>query len=66
MKLIKIGILSIIIIIGGIILTSYFTTESNNIETNQNEGKTELIEWGSGNLFKVLVDPKDIRVIDGQ
>ena len=28
--------------------------------------KLKLIEWDSGNLFKVLVDPKDIRVIDGE
>ena len=55
-----------IIIILGIILTSYFTTESNTIETNQNEEKMELIEWNSGKLFKVLVEPKDIRVIDGE
>jgi hypothetical protein len=66
MKLIKIGILTLIIIIIGTISASYFTTESNIIETNQNEEKTELIEWDSGNLFKVLVDPKDIRVIDGK
>ena len=66
MKLIKIGILTLIIIIIGIISVSYFTTESNIIETNQNEEKTELIEWDSGNLFKVLVDPKDIRIIDGK
>ena len=66
MKLIKIGILTLIIIIIGTISASYFTTESNIIETNQNEEKTELIEWDSGNLFKVLVDPKDIRVIDGE
>jgi hypothetical protein len=66
MKLIKIGILTLIIIIIGTISVSYFTTESNIIETNQNEEKTELIEWDSGNLFKVLVDPKDIRVIDGE
>ena len=66
MKLIKIGILTLIIIIIGTISVSYFTTESDIIETNQNEEKTELIEWDSGNLFKVLVDPKDIRVIDGE
>jgi hypothetical protein len=66
MKLIKIGILTLIIIIIGTISASYFTTESNIIETNQNEEKIELIEWDSGNLFKVLVDPKDIRVIDGE
>ena len=66
MKLIKIGILTLIIIIIGTISVSYFTTESDIIETNQNEEKTELIEWDSGNLFKVLVDPKDIRVIDGK
>jgi hypothetical protein len=66
MKLIKIGILTLMIIIIGTISASYFTTESNIIETNQNEEKTELIEWDSGNLFKVLVDPKDIRVIDGE
>ena len=66
MKLIKMGILTLIIIIIGTISVSYFTTESNIIETNQNEEKTELIEWDSGNLFKVLVDPKDIRVIDGE
>ena len=66
MKLIKIGILTLIIIIIGTISVSYFTTESNIIETNQNEEKTELIEWDSGNLFKVLVDPKDIRVIEGE
>jgi hypothetical protein len=66
MKLIKMGILTLIIIIIGTISVSYFTTESNIIETNQNEEKTELIEWDSGNLFKVLVDPKDIRLIDGE
>jgi hypothetical protein len=66
MKLIKIGILTLIIIIIGTISVSYVTTESDIIETNQNEEKTELIEWDSGNLFKVLVDPKDIRVIDGE
>ena len=66
MKLMKIGILTLIIIIIGTISVSYVTTESNIIETNQNEEKTELIEWDSGNLFKVLVDPKDIRVIDGE
>jgi hypothetical protein len=66
MKLIKIGILTLIIIIIGTISVSYLTTESNTIETNQIEDKTELIEWDSGNLFKVLVDPKDIRVIDGE
>jgi len=66
MKLMKIGILTLIIIIIGTISVSYITTESNTIETNQIEDKTELIEWDSGNLFKVLVDPKDIRVIDGE
>jgi hypothetical protein len=66
MKLMKIGILTLIIIIIGTISVSYLTTESNTIETNQIEDKTELIEWNSGNLFKVLVDPKDIRVIDGE
>ena len=60
------GILTLIIIIIGTISVSYFTTESNIIETNQSEEETELIEWHSGNLFKVLVDPKDIRVIDGE
>ena len=66
MKLIKIGILTLIIIIIGTVSVSYLTTESNTIETNQTEEKTELIEWNSGNLFKVLVHPKDIRVIDGK
>jgi hypothetical protein len=66
MKLIKIGILTLIIIIIGIISVSYLTTESNTIETNQTEEKTELIEWASVKLFKVLVDPNDIRVIDGK
>ncbi len=66
MKLIKIGILSMIIIIIGIISASYFTTELNIIGKNQSEEQTKLIEWVSGNLFKVLVDPKDIRVIDGE
>ena len=66
MELKKIGILTLIIIIIGTISVSYVTTESDIIETNQNEEKTELIEWDSGNLFKVLVDPKDIRVIDGE
>ena len=55
-----------IIIIIGIISASYFTTELNIIEKNQSEEQTKLIEWVSGNLFKVLVDPKDIRVIDGE
>ena len=55
-----------IIIIIGIISASYFTTELNIIGKNQSEEQTKLIEWVSGNLFKVLVDPKDIRVIDGE
>ena len=42
MKLIKIGILSLIIIIIGTISVSYFTTELNIIETNQNEAETEI------------------------
>ena len=58
--------LSLIIIIIGIISVSYLTTGSNTIETNQNEEKTELIEWDSGNLFRVLVDPKDIRIVEGK
>jgi hypothetical protein len=66
MKLIKIGILSLIIIIIGTISLSYLTTASNTIETSQNEEETELIEWDSGNLFKVLVDPNDIRMIEGE
>ena len=69
MKLVKITIISIIIIVG-IISLSYFTTESSvieKIEMNQNIEKTELIEWPSvpEDLFKILVEPKDIRVIDG-
>ena len=69
MKLIKITILSIIIIILGIASASYITTESNTIEKiemNQNEEDAKLIEWGSENLFRILVDPKDIIVIDGE
>jgi hypothetical protein len=27
---------------------------------------SQLIEWDSDNLFKVLVDPNDIRIIDGE
>jgi hypothetical protein len=70
MKLVKITMISIVIIIVVIISLSYFTTESSiieKIEMNQNIKKTELIEWpsDSGDLFKILVDPKDIRVIEG-
>ena len=69
MKLVKITILSIVIIIVGIISISYVTTESNiieKIEENPSEQTNQLIEWDSDNLFKVLVDPKDIRIIDGE
>ena len=69
MKLVKITILSIVIIIVGIISISYVTTESNmieEIEENPSEQTSQLIEWDSDNLFKVLVDPKDIRIIDGE
>jgi len=69
MKLVKITILSIVIIIVGIISISYVTTESNmieEIEENPSEQISQLIEWDSDNLFKVLVDPKDIRIIDGE
>ena len=66
MKLVKITILSIVIIIVGIISISYVTTESNmieEIEENPSEQINQLIEWDSDNLFKVLVDPNDIRII---
>ena len=69
MKLVKITILSIVIIIVGIISISYVTTESNmieEIEENPSEQISQLIEWDSDNLFKVLVDPNDIRIIDGE
>ena len=66
MKFVKITILAITIIILGIISLSYFTTESNTIVENQTEQTSQLIEWDSGNLFKILVDPKDIKVIDGK
>jgi hypothetical protein len=70
MKLIKITILSSIVIIAGIISLSYLTTESSIVEKPeliQNEEKTELIEWQQGpkDLFKILVDPNDIRIVDG-
>ena len=69
MKLVKITILSIVIIIVGIISISYVTTESNmieEIEKNPSEQINQLIEWDSDKLFKVLVDPNDIRIIDGE
>ena len=69
MKLVKITILSIVIIIVGIISISYVTTESNmieEIEENPSEQINQLIEWDSDNLFKVLVDPNDIKIIDGK
>jgi hypothetical protein len=69
MKLVKITILSIFIIIVGAISLSYLTTESTmieKIEENPTAEINQLIEWDSDNLFKVLVDPKDIRVVDGK
>jgi len=36
------------------------------IEENPSEQISQLIEWDSDNLFKVLVDPNDIRIIDGE
>ncbi len=32
----------------------------------ENLKNTELIKWGSGKLFDIFVDPKDIAVIDGK
>jgi len=65
----KNGILGIIIIIIGIISVSYFTIESNtieNVEEKQIEQNLELIEWDLGDLFNILVDPADIRTVDGE
>ena len=63
MKLVKITILSIVIIIVGIISISNMIEE---IEKNPSEQINQLIEWDSDKLFKVLVDPNDIRIIDGE
>jgi len=66
MKLGKIVTVSVVII--GITISSlYFAYEGsllNNFEGNQNN-EVELIEWNSEGLFKVLVDPNDLTVIDG-
>ena len=66
MKLIIIGICGIIIIFTGIVTMFYLSTESNTIEEKPNEQITQLIEWNSGNLFTTLVDPNDIRIINGK
>jgi hypothetical protein len=32
----------------------------------ENSANTELIKWGSGTLFDIFVDPKDITIINGK
>ena len=56
------------IIIGLIISTSYFIFEVNFIQDsiNEKDKKVELIEWGSGTLFNILVDPDDLILVKGK
>lgn len=42
------------------------TQDIENPKDVENSKNTELIKWGSGKLFDIFVDPKDIAVIDGK
>lgn len=66
MNLGKITIVSVVII-GITVSALYFADEVsllNNLEENQND-EVGLIEWNSEELFRVLVDPDNLIVIDG-
>lgn len=55
------------VIIGILILVTYFVNESNyDSGTSQNDENNELIEWKSGKLFNILVDPNDLVLINGK
>ena len=67
MQIIKIIVTSVIII-GIIASTLFFIFESNFIQESINgkNEKVELIEWGSGELFSILVDPNDLILVEGK
>ena len=67
MKIIKIIVTSVIII-GIIASTLFFIFELNFIQESINgkNEKVELIEWGSGELFSILVDPNDLILVEGK
>ena len=64
MKITKIIVTSIIII-GIIASISFLIFEPNFIQVPINE-KVELIEWGSGKLFNILVDPDDLILVESK
>ena len=67
MKITKI-IVSSVIIIGIIGSASFFIFNPNFIQDpiNEKDEKVELIEWSSGKLFNILVDPDDLIIIEGK
>ena len=67
MKIIKIIVTSVIII-GIIASTLFFIFESDFTQESINgeNEKVELIEWSSGELFSILVDPNDLILVEGK
>jgi len=54
-------------VIGTIVFYFSLNTSFNDEdEKKQINEKTELIEWGSGDIFQVLVDPNDLIVVQGK
>ncbi len=55
---------AILLVITIIVYFAYFNPTQNPKDVNSKS--TELIKWGSGSLFDVFVDPKDIMIINGK
>ena len=56
------------IVLSVILLAIYFGFNTQDIPTQDNPDSinSELIKWGSGSLFDVFVDPKDIVNVNGK
>ena len=67
MKITKI-IVSSVIIIGIIGSASFFIFNPNFIQDpiNEEDKGVELIEWSSGKLFNILVNPDDLILVEGK
>ena len=67
MEITKIIVTSIIIV-GIIASTSFFIFDQNFIQNpiNEEDKGVKLIEWGSGKLFNILVNPDDLILVEGK
>ena len=67
MKITKIIVTSIIIV-GIIASISFFIFDQNFIQNpiNEEDKGVELIEWSSGKLFNILVNPDDLILVEGK